>query len=106
MIFKGYSSLGFTHFTLFMNCIGNIKKPTSFEIILKMFSGLVLLLELKVFYQNETIKVQTKEDMTELERKLGDQQDNDSVKEMCSRCVGDKRKSAVIISFILEVLLI
>ena len=83
-----------------MNCIGNI------EIMLKRFSGLVLLLELKVFYQNETIKVQTKEDMTELERKLGDQQYNNSVKEMCSRCVGNTRKAAVIISSILEVLLI
>ena len=83
-----------------MNCIGNI------EIMLKRFSGLVLLLELKVFYQNETIKVQTKEDMTELERKLGDQKYNDEVKDMCSRCVGSKRNPAIIISSIFEVLLI
>jgi len=87
-----------------MNCIGNIKKPTSFEIILKMFSGLVLLLELKVFYKNKTIKVRTKEDMRLLEIKLGEQKYFDDVLDMCSNCsVGNKR---IIISSIFEVLLI
>ena len=90
-----------------MNCIGNIKKPTSFEIILKMFSGLVLLLELKVFYKNKTIKVRTKEDMTLLEIKLEEQKYFDDVLDMCSNgSVGNKRKPAVIISSIFEVLLI
>ena len=90
-----------------MNCIGNIKKPTSFEIILKMFSGLVLLLELKVFYKNKTIKVRTKEDMTVLDRNLGEQKYYDDVLDMCSTwSVGSKRSPALIVSSIFEVLLI